>query len=30
MNLSLIDQETGEVIELPTVTSSKSSLIVKK
>jgi hypothetical protein len=30
MNLSLIDQETGEVIELPTVTQSKSSLIVKK
>ena len=30
MNLSLIDQETGEVIDLPTVTVSKSSLIVKK
>ena len=29
MNLSMIDQETGEIIELPTVTKSKSSLIVK-
>ena len=30
LNLSSLDESTGEVIELPRVTQSKSSLIVKK